>query len=192
MGHVTYFAVDFPLQIVILDEFLILWDAVVGLAFVLDGVLPELELIGHNAQSPDISFPFKVPLDDLWRHVLDRSFKGRDPLFFLVTINQLRKGIIREFNMSLVRDKNILRFQLTIDNILRVQVFHADNDLSQHISNSGFLQLNPLLLCVEVEVSLLEILHHDVDVLVVFESLVDGDEERVISDLRQKCSLEEV
>ena len=152
---------------------------------ILNRILPKLQLKRHNPQSPNVYFLPKPPLDNLRSHILNRPHKGRYPVLPTLFVQQLRKRIIRQLYMPLVRYQYVLRLQLPVHYALVVDVPHPYYYLSQHIFYCLLGQLYPLLVRVKIQVSLREVLHYYVNVVVELEGLVNVDQECIVSDLRQ-------
>ena len=76
MTHVTYFAIYFLFDKVVLEQFLILAEVVEHPSAILNRILPELKLICNNSQGPDINFLIKRSLHYFRSHVLYRPLEG--------------------------------------------------------------------------------------------------------------------
>ena len=84
--------------------------------------------------------------------------------------------------MSIISNKNILRFERAVDDVLLVEVLHANDDFSEDVFDGIFCEFDLLFVNVKVEISFWKVLHYDVDVFVILEGLDDIGEEGVIFD----------
>lgn len=132
-----------------------------------EGGVSGVHLIDKDAERPPINW-LRVTLieQDLGRNVLRRSTNGVRSLF-----DDLSKAKIDEFKVTVLVDHNIFRFQITVYNILGVEV----------LKNSGNLGTVELcLLSVEItlasvvrkEIAAREQLSRKIDVSIVLEEAI--------------------
>lgn len=94
--------------------------------------------------------------------------------------------------MPIIRHQYILRLELPIYNPIAMQHFHSIYNLCYQLPNHILIELHLLLLQIEIYIPLTEILHNDIDFVLILESLADGGEDGVVADLLYGGALEEV
>ena len=100
-------------------------------------IFPKLEFIGSNTERPDVCLFTKLPLDDLWGHVLDGTDKGGNSSV-IGLVENLRESIVVEFDMSIISNEDVLRFERAVDDVLLMQVLHADDDFGEDVFDGVF------------------------------------------------------
>ncbi len=131
-------------------------------------------------------------IDDFRGHVLQGTEKGGDAFFEVCLYQNFRQPVVSKFDMSLLGKQDIFGFELSIDNTMLVQEANRHNNLSHDVSDEGFREKDVWLFGVEVEIAFGQILHDDVDVILVLEDLEDVCQERVPADGRDQLALQQV
>lgn len=124
---------DFPNNII--ENFLNICSLYIGFNFLIclillsfEKVFSKLELIHENSNCPDVSLHIIIPIDCLGSCILQSAYKSIYLIF--PWANHPRKSIVTKFNVTLIGDENIFRFQLSVDDSMTVQKLHTLNDLS--------------------------------------------------------------
>ena len=77
--------------------------------------------------------------------------------------------------MPIISNKNILGFELSIDDPITVKNFHTINDLGNKVSDNVFAELDLFLFQVKIYVALVQVLHNYVYFVLVLECFTNGD-----------------
>ena len=91
-------------------------------------ILLKFELVHQNSNCPDVSLFTIVALQSLRGSILKSTYESGK--WILILQQHSRKTIVAQFDVPLIGDKDILWFQLPIDDSLIVQSLDASNDLS--------------------------------------------------------------
>ena len=109
-----------------------------------------------------------------WRHISWRS----TCIVGVVLPELSRDSQIRDSYIALRVQNQIFRFDVPVDNLVLVHVLQADNYVSDE--ELGFLLVEvPLIAEVVAEISAVEVIHHEIEVLLILEGVGDVDKEGV-------------
>lgn len=109
--------VQFPLEDILVDDERI----IVG-----EGVNPGDHLVDQHTQGPPVDWlAVALVLQDLGGQVFGCSTEGKGSIFY-----GLSKSKICKFEISIWSDENVLRFEVTVDDVLGVEVLEDEDDVA--------------------------------------------------------------
>jgi hypothetical protein len=94
--------------------------------------------------------------------------------------------------MPVICNKDILGFKLSINDAITVENFDSINNFSDDISDDVLAELDLFLFQVKVNVALAQILHDDVDFVLVLERFPNCDQDVFVTDLLYGFALHQV
>ena len=142
-------------------------------------VLTSEHFVGNHSQVPPIHRrPVSLSVQDLWGQVLGRAAQ-RVGTLRRVMHSFFGQAEVHQLNMSLAIQKNVLGFQISIDYIVRVQLFQGQGDLRRVEAGGGLIEfLHPREMIEEFPTG--RVVEHEVELVLRLEGVVKAHDERVV------------
>ena len=149
-----------------------------------EGRLSKEKLKYHNSEGEEVTFrSYSVFIQHF------RGEVGRTPTksFSKIILSLFAESKVYEKDMAILSQHDIVRFQVSIDDVQRVNIFNGQNDLSC-IQSDFFIRKGHLLIEMFCQVFPFTILEPKVDIVGCLEGEMKVDDERMI-DLLQDIDL---
>lgn len=132
-----------------------------------ESVLQGAEFVKYNAEGPDVAFGgVRLALAGLWAHVIRRANNRHRRRIRI--LEHARYSEIAELDGEVAGEEYILRFQISMDDPPRMDVFEGQADLNEPIKYLRFAKILLIFyfaLDVVAEVAHFAVLHNDYQLL---------------------------
>ena len=129
-------------------------------------------------------------MDGFGSRILQGSNKGSDGIFLFDY--HFRKTVICEFDVAVIGDEQIFRFEFPVDDAFSMKKLKTDNNFGDKHANNFFFEEELFSFEIEVNIASGKVFHDYIYFVFVLKGLPNCDEKLVYTDFPDQLALKDI